>query len=167
MASKRCVQLLRLRVPAASPIIRQPCSRALSTCARTTRVCSRPSTHANNLGIISQTSSIQKRWNSQPPASDPPQNKIYSFDDILSIATSPSPTTLLIDVREPHEFAANSIPHAINIPVSSQPDALLLSDEEFEDRFGFEKPGLEEEVVFFCKAGVRSKAGAGIARVAG
>lgn len=91
----------------------------------------------------------------------------HNQPQILSIATSPSPTALLIDVREPHEYAANSIPTAINIPVSSQPDALLLSEEEFEDRFGFEKPGLEKEVVFFCKAGVRSKAGAGIARVAG
>jgi rhodanese-related sulfurtransferase len=70
-------------------------------------------------------------------------------------------------VREPHEFEKNSIPTAINIPVTSQPDALLLDEEDFQDRFGFQKPPKGKEVVFFCKAGVRSSAAAGIARQAG
>jgi rhodanese-related sulfurtransferase len=35
------------------------------------------------------------------------------------------------------------------------------------DRFGFAKPPKGKEVVFFCKAGVRSSAAAGIARQAG
>jgi rhodanese-related sulfurtransferase len=47
--------------------------------------------------------------------------------------------------------------------VQSAPDALYLSEEEFEDRFGFEKPGKETEVVFYCKAGVRSRAAAQLA----
>lgn len=88
-------------------------------------------------------------------------------NQVLSILETPSSSTLLIDVREPHEFAGNTIPTAINIPITSQPDALLLSDEEFQDHFGFAKPPLNKEVVFFCKAGVRSSAAAGIARQAG
>jgi rhodanese-related sulfurtransferase len=70
-------------------------------------------------------------------------------------------------VREPHEFNANSIPTAINMPISSQPDALLLSEEDFLDRFGFAKPPVGKEIVFFCKAGVRSRAAAGLAQQAG
>jgi rhodanese-related sulfurtransferase len=70
-------------------------------------------------------------------------------------------------VREPAEFAANSIPTALNIPVASQPDALLLPPDEFEDRFGFQKPPLDKEVVFYCKAGVRSSAAAQIAKQGG
>lgn len=75
--------------------------------------------------------------------------------------------TVLLDVREPAEFEAGSIPNSINIPVSSQPDALMLPAEEFEDRFGFEKPETNKEVVFYCKAGVRSSAAARLASQSG
>jgi len=44
---------------------------------------------------------------------------------------------------------------------------LFLPPEEFEERFGWEKPGRETEVVFYCKAGVRSRAAARMAREAG
>jgi len=113
-----------------------------------------------------QATPVQKRWHSQAP-NDLKQNKLYQFDDVLHILEAPSDSRLLIDVREPHEFDANTIPTSINIPVTSQPDALLLDEEEFEDRFGFQKPPKGKEVVFFCKAGVRSSAAAGIARQAG
>ena len=82
----------------------------------------------------------------------------------------------MIDVREPAEYAAGCIPTAINIPIASQPDALFSPDDEFEERFGFPKPGREpgqenegqqKEVIFYCKAGVRSRAAAVMARQAG
>ncbi|EFQ93962.1 hypothetical protein PTT_08488 [Pyrenophora teres f. teres 0-1] len=95
------------------------------------------------------------------------ESKLYKFNDVLHILDHPSDSRLLIDVREPHEYDANSIPTAINIPVTSHPDALLLPEEEFREQFGFEKPPRGKEVVFFCKAGVRSRAAAGIARQAG
>lgn len=56
------------------------------------------------------------------------------------------------------------IPTAINIPIKSQPDALMLPEEEFEDRFGFSKPDTEKEVVFYCRSGVRSSAAAQFAQ---
>jgi rhodanese-related sulfurtransferase len=86
---------------------------------------------------------------------------------VLAILENPSSSRLLIDVREPHEYEANTIPTAINIPIASQPDALLLSAEDFQDAFGFVKPPPSKEIVMFCKAGVRSAAAAGIARQAG
>ncbi|KAF8252966.1 Rhodanese-like protein, partial [Wilcoxina mikolae CBS 423.85] len=70
---------------------------------------------------------------------------------------------LLIDVREPSEYAAGAIPGAINLPITSAPEALCLPEDEFEDRFGFEKPKKDVEVVFYCKAGVRSAAAAKLA----
>ncbi|KAK5020439.1 hypothetical protein LTR60_000513 [Cryomyces antarcticus] len=86
---------------------------------------------------------------------------------IKSFASFPSPDRILIDVREPHEFKPGRIPGSINIPIASQPDALFLGEEEFEDRFGFGKPDKSKEVVFYCKAGVRSSAAAGMAAQAG
>jgi rhodanese-related sulfurtransferase len=72
------------------------------------------------------------------------------------------------DVREPGELQQTGhIPHAINIPINSAPDSFHISSEEFEDRFGFPRPAKDEEVVFYCKAGVRSRGAAGLARDAG
>lgn len=52
------------------------------------------------------------------------------------------------------------IPGAINIPIKSNPDALFLPEEEFEDRFGFVKPPQNIEVIFYCKSGVRANSAA-------
>jgi rhodanese-related sulfurtransferase len=74
--------------------------------------------------------------------------------------------TKTTDVREPHEYETH-IPTALNMPISSQPDALFLPSEEFQDRFGFAKPAAEMEVIFYCKSGVRSSAAAQLARQVG
>lgn len=138
---------------------------------------------------VSVTNSFsQRRFISERPDG---RGRIYEFDDVrclldptnpqfrlrsslyaytlqvISILENPSDSRLLIDVREPHEFGTDSIPTAINLPITSHPDALLLSPAEFQDQFGFGKPPIEKEMIFFCKAGVRSKAAAGIARQAG
>lgn len=71
-------------------------------------------------------------------------------------------------MREPSEFAAGHIPSALNMPITSNPEALFLAPEEFEDRFGFEKPDTKgDEVVFYCKSGVRSGAAAKFAMQSG
>jgi rhodanese-related sulfurtransferase len=102
----------------------------------------------------------------------PPIPQLFSThltpsNQVLAILETPSDSRLLIDVREPHEYEKNTIPTAINLPINSQPDALLLPEEEFLDKFGFQKPPTNKEIVLFCKAGVRSSAAAGIARQAG
>jgi rhodanese-related sulfurtransferase len=74
---------------------------------------------------------------------------------------------LFTDVREPSEYQEGYIPSAINLPIKSQPDALFLPAEEFEDRFGFKKPTADAEVIFYCKSGVRSSAAAQLARQVG
>ncbi|KAK8051052.1 rhodanese domain-containing protein [Apiospora rasikravindrae] len=101
------------------------------------------------------------RWSSESATG----SKIWSFEEIQSL---PSDVTL-IDVREPGELASTGrIPGALNIPITTSPDSFHISEEEFEDRFGFARPRPhEDEVVFYCKAGVRSRAAAGIAREAG
>jgi rhodanese-related sulfurtransferase len=51
--------------------------------------------------------------------------------------------------------------------VTSAPDSFHISADEFEDRFGFPRPDPHGEVVFYCRAGVRSRAAAGLAQDAG
>jgi len=94
--------------------------------------------------------------------------KIYEFGDVQHLSQNPSPTRIIVDVRERNEIEASGvIPTAINIPLQTSPDAWFLPSDSFEDRFGIPMPSKDTELVFSCKAGVRSKAAAGIARAAG
>ncbi|KAH8597250.1 Rhodanese-like domain-containing protein [Bisporella sp. PMI_857] len=120
-----------------------------------------PATNRNG-----RTSPINFRTYSVAPIPNP--SKIYTFADVQSFISFPSPDRVLIDTREPHELkSTGTIPSSINIPVTTQPDAFFITEEEFEDRFGVERPTKETEVVFYCRAGVRSKAAAELARQAG
>lgn len=69
----------------------------------------------------------------------------------------------IVDVREPAEYEAGYIPTALNLPITSQPRALLLDATEFREKYGFSKPPLASELVFYCKAGVRSSIAANTA----
>ncbi|KAL1305539.1 hypothetical protein AAFC00_007149 [Neodothiora populina] len=95
------------------------------------------------------------------------KSKVYNFEDVKSLSDAPDSSKVLIDVREPAEFEAGYIPGAINIPVSSAPDAMFMPADEFEDKFGFPKPKADQELVFYCKAGVRSSAAAQLAQQIG
>ncbi|QSZ34021.1 hypothetical protein DSL72_005601 [Monilinia vaccinii-corymbosi] len=89
----------------------------------------------------------------------------YSFTDIQKLSSSPQPRTHIIDVRTPLEVQQTGrIPTSLNISITTHPDAFSISEEEFEDRFGFERPAKGDACVFYCKAGVRSRAAAEIAR---
>ncbi|KAJ5085906.1 hypothetical protein N7532_010677 [Penicillium argentinense] len=113
----------------------------------------------------------QLRWFSEKSGNDLRQ---WGFEDINATlpAEEPSPThtPVLIDVREPAELTGTGIiPHALSIPLASQPDALFLTADEFKTRFGFPKPLVDpkHQLVFYCKAGVRARAAAQLAVQAG
>lgn len=91
---------------------------------------------------------------------------LYSYDDVKS-ATGSSSKKRIIDVREPAEYAAGFIPSAFNVPLSNFEQSLSLDASEFEHKFGFKKPAKSEEVVLYCRAGVRSTTAAGIAEKLG
>jgi rhodanese-related sulfurtransferase len=88
-----------------------------------------------------------------------------------SPGTTPQKNLILVDVREPAELVSTGIiPSAVSVPLSSQPDALFLSPDEFETRFGYPKPGMDDakgDMVFYCRAGVRAKTAAALAVQAG
>ncbi|CCE82957.1 Piso0_002727 [Millerozyma farinosa CBS 7064] len=101
--------------------------------------------------------------------SQSPEAKIYDYKRIKEITSNPSahPDKLIIDVREPVEFEDGHIPNAINIPFKSSPGALDLSDEDFKENFGFDKPSSDKELIFYCLAGVRSAAAEELANTFG
>jgi rhodanese-related sulfurtransferase len=72
------------------------------------------------------------------------------------------------DVREPYELLdTGKIPGAINIPITSSVQSFHISDEDFEDLHGYARPPKDASLIFYCKAGVRAKAAAGLAQHAG
>ncbi|TQS34881.1 hypothetical protein Golomagni_04718 [Golovinomyces magnicellulatus] len=80
----------------------------------------------------------------------------------------PSPSRILIDVREANElYDSGTIPGSLNIPFISAPDAFVLSPSDFRDRFGFSQPEKDVELVFYCRSGVRSSKAADLALKAG
>jgi rhodanese-related sulfurtransferase len=79
--------------------------------------------------------------------------------------SAPSPSRIIVDVREPSELQEmGTIPGAINIPILHNPDSFSITDAEFRERHGIERPGKDKELIFFCMAGVRSHAATGAAR---
>ncbi|KAL4961346.1 Rhodanese-like domain-containing protein [Aspergillus stella-maris] len=111
-----------------------------------------------------------------------PAFKQWVFNDINALLpttegssppSSPQKSLILVDVREPAEMKGTGvIPSAVAVPLASQGDALFLTPEEFETRFGYPKPGAGagdkgRDIVFYCKAGVRARAAAQMALQAG
>ncbi|AGO10950.1 AaceriAFR555Wp [[Ashbya] aceris (nom. inval.)] len=77
------------------------------------------------------------------------------------------PDVLLVDVREPAEYAANRIPGARSVPFRSCPEAWTLDPDVFQAKFGFAKPQASQALVLYCKSGARASAAAEQALLAG
>ncbi len=76
----------------------------------------------------------------------------WSMDEVMAGLADGS--IILVDVREPHEFALGHIPGSVSMPLS-QFDPSALPDQ----------PG--RQVVFSCAAGVRSQHAIALASAAG
>ncbi|TFK23120.1 endoplasmic reticulum protein [Coprinopsis marcescibilis] len=90
--------------------------------------------------------------------------KVLSYEELLPKTQSPTPSTWLIDVREPDETAQGMIPSAVNIPLSVLANSLALPATTFKEQFGFEKPKRSQEVVFYCRSGKRSTTASDVAK---
>jgi rhodanese-related sulfurtransferase len=77
---------------------------------------------------------------------------------------------IIIDVRGHDEVQytgkLDDVVVTLPLPYIAQ-GALAMEEEEFQDAFGFEKPQLDETLVFTCKAGIRSYQAAQLAKMAG
>ncbi|CAL4130415.1 unnamed protein product [Meganyctiphanes norvegica] len=65
---------------------------------------------------------------------------------------------ILIDVRCREEASQEGqIPGSFCVPATTIKLAADLTQEEFKERYGFDKPSKEAPLVLYCKTGVRSK----------
>ena len=76
----------------------------------------------------------------------------------------------IIDVRGHDEIQftgkLNDVVETLPLPLIAQ-GALAMDNEDFKDQFGFDKPALDETLVFTCKAGIRSQQAGQLAKMAG
>ncbi|CAA7264702.1 unnamed protein product [Cyclocybe aegerita] len=90
--------------------------------------------------------------------------KILTYEELLPRIQNPSPNAYLIDVRERDEVIQGMIPSAVNLPLSVLATAFHLHHEEFKTKYGFEKPRLNQELVFYCRSGMRSSTASDVAK---
>ncbi|CAG0896814.1 unnamed protein product [Darwinula stevensoni] len=68
-----------------------------------------------------------------------------------------------IDVRNTNELQTDGkIPTTDNVPLPEMKEAFEMEPSAFEEKYGFPKPGKDEDLVLHCKLGLRASKGAGI-----
>ncbi|OJA09100.1 hypothetical protein AZE42_02573 [Rhizopogon vesiculosus] len=97
---------------------------------------------------------LQKDW----------QGPVLTYEQVKPRTISPGADAYLIDVREPDEVMQGSIPSSVNLPLSVLSNSLHLTPQAFKAQHGFEKPGKQQEVVFYCRSGMRSASACDVAR---
>ncbi|EAT42734.1 AAEL005759-PA [Aedes aegypti] len=87
---------------------------------------------------------------------------VATYEEIIDLPNHPE--KLLIDVRKPEEISCTgSIPTSINIPLAFVGQALLLSAEEFQCKYGRPKPCYSDPIIFTCREGNRAGEAANVA----
>ena len=91
------------------------------------------------------------------------------IDDVANSSRDES-GYVVIDVRGEDEIRAtgklNDCVETLPLPYIAE-GALAMDEDDFEERFGFVKPALDETIVFSCKAGIRSQHAGQFAKMAG
>ncbi|KAI0361852.1 Rhodanese-like protein [Trametes cingulata] len=104
--------------------------------------------------VLEARDDLQRDWDA----------KVITYEELKPKTLQPSPDKYLIDVREPDEVLQGSIPSAVNLPLSVLSNALHLPAAEFKEKYGFEKPLPEQEIIFYCRSGKRSTTAADVAK---
>ncbi|EMD41703.1 hypothetical protein CERSUDRAFT_41572 [Gelatoporia subvermispora B] len=82
--------------------------------------------------------------------------RVLSYEEVKPRTLEPGVDKYLIDVREPDEVAQGALPSAVNLPLSTLAEALHLNPLNFKEKFGFDKPQHDQEIVFYCRSGKRA-----------
>ncbi|EJD55509.1 endoplasmic reticulum protein [Auricularia subglabra TFB-10046 SS5] len=126
--------------------------------------------HARRPALATRIPALRRFEHTSEPAKAPADLQadwtapVVPYDRIKKLTEQPSPNVYLIDVREPDEVAQGAIPSAVSIPLSGFVDSIRLSEKEFLEKHGFNKPKRDSEVIFYCRSGKRSASASDIAR---
>lgn len=82
--------------------------------------------------------------------------KTTNFEEMVQTVRESNPETIIVDVREPSEFEVVQIPHSINVPYRSHPNAFAMPELEFRQTFGSDKPIKNKKLIFLCASGMRA-----------
>ncbi|KAL7797175.1 Rhodanese-like domain-containing protein [Trichoderma afarasin] len=167
-ARQACQRILLRRISPRS--FAAPASVSISACAARTcsGVAARPLARWTSPRSVAGVAGV-RRWYSGPD-NQVPNSRIWGFDEIKKLVEGKDSKeeVVIVDVREPHELLdTGKIPGAINIPITSAVQSFHISDEDFEDLYGYARPPKDAALLFYCKAGVRARAAAGLAQHAG
>ncbi|XP_025199067.1 rhodanese domain-containing protein CG4456-like [Melanaphis sacchari] len=89
---------------------------------------------------------------------------VYENVDYNGLLAKMDQKSFVIDVRERHELAATgSLPNSINVPLGELENDLNLPDDVFNEKHQVPKPDKDNEIVFSCARGNRSRRAAEIA----
>jgi len=82
-----------------------------------------------------------------------------SFEEVKAISENESSDVIIIDVRTQGELAeTGKIPGSFNVPVQKIKDAFSMeTSEDFQEDYGFVKPGLDQPFVLTCRSGRRAR----------
>ena len=89
-----------------------------------------------------------------------------SIDELKNLIDT-NANFVLIDVRTKEELSHGMIPKAKNIPLHEIEQSISLSDEQFQEKYGFSKPKKQDKIVFYCRTGSRSQLATEIATKGG
>ncbi|KAF8640905.1 hypothetical protein AX17_000553 [Amanita inopinata Kibby_2008] len=148
-------------VRAVKPTLKPGIANAVLGCRSTLAVSMRfnssqptPQTKQAIKEAIKKNDDLQRDWDA----------RILTYAELKPKTQNPTPNTYLVDVREPDEVIQGMIPSAVNLPLSVLGDSLHLSREAFKAKHGFEKPKKDEELIFYCRSGVRSTSASDVAK---
>ncbi|KAG6866794.1 hypothetical protein C0991_008730 [Blastosporella zonata] len=90
--------------------------------------------------------------------------KEITYAELKPRTNTPVADTYLIDVREPEEVVQGMIPSAVNLPLSDLGNSLHLNPATFLEKHGFDKPGKDQQLIFYCRSGKRSTTASDVAK---
>jgi 3-mercaptopyruvate sulfurtransferase SseA len=108
---------------------------------------------ASRYGLSRASTAVAEECN-EPPV---PEIQYEELDKLMK-----TNKYLLIDVRNSDEFAKGYIPSAQLLPVMEMEDALKMDSMQFKKKYGFEKPSTEQNIVVYCRSGMRSTCAANL-----